>query len=117
MHYVYTPVGVQQTRKIDKLCVCVCVCVFAPPSVLDRNGVIVACIVSYGKEGAGPDDVRERDFPSTGEDPQRITLTELDSNSTYLYTVEAATAEGAGTASFQRSFMTAGQGKAFSTGS
>ena len=66
------------------MCVCVCVCVFAPPSVLDRNGVIVTYIVSYGKEGAGPDDVKERGFPSTGEDPQRITLTGLDPDSTYL---------------------------------
>ena len=90
---------------------------FAPPSVLDRNGVIVAYIVSYGKEGAVPDVVKERDFPSTGEDPQRIILTGLDPDSTYLYSVEAATAEGAGTASFQRSFTTAGQGKAVSTGS
>ena len=62
---------------------------FAPPSVLDRNGVIVAYIVSYGKEGTGPDDVKEREFPSTGEDPQRITLSGLDSNSTYLYSVQA----------------------------
>ena len=32
MHYVYTPVGVQQTGKIDELCVCeyVCVCVCVP---------------------------------------------------------------------------------------
>ena len=27
MHYVCTPVGVQQTGKIDELCVCKCVCV------------------------------------------------------------------------------------------
>ena len=66
MHYVHTPVGVQQMGKIDEVCVCVCVCVFAPPSVLDRNGVIVAYIVSYGQEGAVPDVVKERDFPSTG---------------------------------------------------
>ena len=89
----------------------------SPPTVLDRNGVIVAYIESYEKERAGPDDVKKREFPSTGEDPQRITLTGLDSDSTYLYSVQAATAEGAGTASFQRSYMTAGQGKAFSTGS
>ena len=29
MHYVYTPVGVQQTGKIDELCVCVRACVRA----------------------------------------------------------------------------------------
>ena len=59
----------------------------------------------------------EREFASTGEDPQRITLTGLDSNSTYLYSVQAATAEGAVTASYQRRFTTAGQGNAFSAGS
>ena len=64
-----------------------------------------------------PDDVKEREFPSTGADPQRITLAGLDPDSTYLYSVQAATAEDAGTASFQRSFTTASQGKAFSTGS
>ena len=74
-------------------------------------------ILSYGKEGVWPDDVKEREFPSTGADPQRITLAGLDPDSTYLYSVQAATAEDAGTASFQRSFTTAGQGKAFSTGS
>ena len=80
----------------------------SPPSVLDRNGVIVAYIVSYEKERAGPEDVKKREFPSTGEGPQRITLTGLDPISTYLYSAQAATAEGAGTASFQRSFTTAG---------
>lgn len=82
----------------------------SPPPVLDRNGVIVSYRVSYRKEGAGIDDVMTMEFLSTGEDPQRLNLTGLDPGSTYMYSVQAATAVGAGEESFNRRFTTAGQG-------
>ena len=60
MHYVYTPVGVQQTGKIDELCVYVCVrvcvCVFALPSNIQLVGNYV--VTSSRKKGqAGLADV------------------------------------------------------------
>ena len=83
----------------------------SPPPVLDRNGIIVSYRVSYRKEGAGIDDVMTMEFLSTGEDPQRLTLTGLDPGSAYMYSVRAATAVGAGTESFNMSFTTADEGK------
>lgn len=87
----------------------------SPPPVLDRNGVIVSYRVSYRKEGAEIDDVMTMDFLFTGEDPQRLTLTGLDPGSAYMYSVQAATAVGAGQESFNRSFTTAGEGKSLRT--
>ena len=87
----------------------------SPPPVLDRNGVIVSYRVSYRKEGAGIDDVMTMDFLFTGEDPQRLTLTGLDPGSAYMYSVQAATAVGAGQESFNRSFTTSGECKSLRT--
>ena len=66
-------------------------------------------IVSYRMEGMKASNMTQV-FPSTGEDPQRITLSGLDPGSTYSYSIQAATAAGVGKASFERSFTTAGQG-------
>ena len=51
IHYVYTPVGVQQTGKIDELCVCVCVCVCVSDSLGEH--IVIYLFTLHGGGGQG----------------------------------------------------------------